>query len=54
VINVQGPASPEEVAAAEARDRRWAERCDPVIRQDRYGMPRYTYGAPGCEYGRLD
>ena len=37
-----------------ARDRRWEERCTPVIRQDRYGMPRYSYGAPGCEYGRLD
>jgi hypothetical protein len=46
--------SDEEVKAAEARDRRWAERCEPVVRQDRYGMPRYRYAAHGCEYGRLD
>jgi hypothetical protein len=44
----------EELAAAEARDRRWLQRCGPVARQDRYGMPRYSYGAPGCEFGRLD
>jgi hypothetical protein len=54
VIKVPGPTSPEETAAAEARDRRWSERCSPVISQDRYGMPRYTYGAAGCEFGRLD
>lgn len=50
VIHVPG-ASDE---AAAARDSRWAERCRPVVRQDRYGMPRYLYNAPGCEYGRLD
>ena len=54
VINLTGPQGPEERDAAEARDRRWVERCKPVIRQDRHGMPRYSYGAPGCEYGRLD
>ena len=54
VINVPGPQSPEEREAAEARDRRWVERCRPLIRQDRYGMPRYSFGAPGCEFGRLD
>lgn len=54
VIAVPGPAAANELSAAEARDRRWAERCRPVIRQDRYGMPRYSYDMPGCEYGRLD
>ena len=54
VISVAGPQTPEERQAAEARDRRWAERCRPVIRQDHYGMPRYSFNAPGCEYGRLD
>jgi hypothetical protein len=54
VIAVPAPTSAEDRAAAEARDRRWAERCQPVIRQDRYGVPRYSYSAPGCEYGRLD
>jgi hypothetical protein len=55
VINVPVSRNAEANEAAEERDRRWAERCSPVIRQDRYGMPRYSYsGAPGCEYGRLD
>jgi len=47
-------ATGSELAAIEARDRRWEARCRPTIRQDAYGMPRYTYAAPGCEYGRLD
>jgi hypothetical protein len=48
--------SAEETTAAAERDRRWAKRCDPVVRQDRYGMPRYSYSSSvqGCEYGRLD
>ena len=54
VMSVPGPQSEEERKAAEARDRRWAARCQPQVQQDRYGVPRYSYGAPGCEYGRLD
>jgi hypothetical protein len=54
VIVFPGPQSEEERKAVEARDRRWSERCQPLARQDRYGMPRYSYNAPGCEYGRLD
>jgi hypothetical protein len=54
IIAVPPPASEAERAAAEARDRRWVTRCRPTIRQDRYGMPRYSYAAPGCEYGVLD
>jgi hypothetical protein len=46
--------SEEEAAAAQERDRRWAKRCEPVVRPDRYGMLRYSYSASGCEYGRLD
>jgi hypothetical protein len=49
---IKVPATPS--ADAEARDRRWVERCRPQIRQDRYGMPRYSYAAVGCEFGRLD
>jgi hypothetical protein len=47
-------ASGDQLAAAEARDRRWVAHCRPTIRQDAYGMPRYSYAAAGCEYGRLD
>jgi hypothetical protein len=53
VINAPALAG-DDIAAAEARDRRWVERCRPVIRQDHFGMPRYSYSAPGCEFGRLD
>jgi hypothetical protein len=44
----------KEFAAAEERDRRWLKRCGAVIQQDRYGMPRYSYRARGCEFGLLD
>ena len=40
----------ERTRAAE-RDRKWEARCKPVIAQDRYGVPRYRYAAPGCEFG---
>jgi hypothetical protein len=54
VIHVPPPVSEEARSAAEARDRRWEQRCRPSIRQDRYGMPRYVYAAAGCEFGVLD
>ncbi|MGC2122691.1 MAG: hypothetical protein WA652_07535 [Xanthobacteraceae bacterium] len=40
----------EQNQAAE-RDRKWEQRCKPTISQDRYGVPRYQYSAPGCEFG---
>ena len=54
IIKVPRPATEEELAEARERDRRWADRCQPVIRQDRYGVGRYTYSAAGCEFGRLE
>ncbi len=42
----------ERNQAAE-RDRRWQARCKPTIAQDRYGVPRYRYAAPGCAFGVL-
>src|SRR5512145_741022 len=41
---------PREEAEAAERERRWTARCRPIIRQDQYGVPRYQYAAPGCEY----
>jgi hypothetical protein len=35
-------------------DHKWEERCRPTIAQDRYGVPRYQYAAPGCEFGIID
>jgi len=34
-----------------ARDRKWVARCHPVVERDSYGVARYRYAAPGCEYG---
>jgi len=47
---------PEPVGQAERersaeRERKWEARCKPVIAQDGYGVPRYRFSAPGCEFG---
>ncbi len=47
------PPTEQELAEARERERIWTERCRPVIHQDSYGVPRYSYAAPGCEFGRL-
>ena len=46
--------SQEDVTENRERERRWVERCRPVVRQDAYGVGRYVYAARGCEYGRVD
>jgi hypothetical protein len=45
--------STAEDAELAERDRRWVGHCRPVLRQDRYGVERYQYAVPGCEYGRI-
>ncbi|HEX4555656.1 MAG TPA: hypothetical protein VH249_16815 [Xanthobacteraceae bacterium] len=52
VIQVQGPQSPEERAEANEQDRLWQARCRPTLQQDMFGINRYSYAAPGCEYGK--
>jgi hypothetical protein len=37
--------------AQTSRDNKWVARCHPVTQRDRYGVVRYHYAAPGCEYG---
>jgi len=54
IIAVPSPASEREAAEAAERDRRWVTRCRPVVRRDRYGVGRYSYAAPGCEFGKLE
>jgi hypothetical protein len=41
----------EEKARMIAGHRRWLARCRPVVEYDRYGVARYHYSAPGCEFG---
>jgi hypothetical protein len=45
---------PREGAEAAESERRWTARCRPIIQQDRHGVARYHYAAPGCEYGVID
>jgi hypothetical protein len=51
IRKVPAPRNAEEQAQYDAREHKWVERCHPVIRQDQYGVARYHYTAPGCEFG---
>lgn len=51
---VPPPVDAAERARSAERDRKWQERCRPTIRQDRYGVARYRYSAPGCEFGVIE
>lgn len=48
---VPEPFSDADRARQAERDREWVARCRPIIVQDGYGVPRYHYAAPGCEFG---
>ena len=48
---VPQPRDATERARAEAADHRWLDRCHPHISQDSYGVVRYHYTKPGCEFG---
>lgn len=47
------PPPADEAAAKRALDRehRWVTRCRPTLVPDQYGVARYSYAAPGCEFG---
>jgi hypothetical protein len=51
VRSVPQPLSEAEQARAMARDHKWLNRCKPSVAEDRYGVSRYIYAAPGCEFG---
>jgi len=51
--HVPVPRDAQEEAEFVARDRKWVARCRPVITQDRYGVSRYHYASPHCEFGRI-
>jgi hypothetical protein len=54
VIRVPQPQTEQETTETATRERLWQARCRPVIRQDQYGVRRYHYAAPGCEYGKYE
>jgi hypothetical protein len=51
---VPSPSIAQEHSGLAARNRKWIARCRPVIRQDHYGVARYHYAAPGCEFGAFE
>ncbi|HEX4040764.1 MAG TPA: hypothetical protein VHY10_03615 [Xanthobacteraceae bacterium] len=53
IRTVPKPLDEVEQNRAAERDRKWEQHCKPVIAQDRFGVPRYQYAAPGCEFGVL-
>jgi hypothetical protein len=54
IRTVPQPETEADKERAATRDRKWIERCRPTIAQDRYGVPRYHYTAPGCEFGVIE
>ncbi len=54
VRKVPEPADEVERARSAEREHKWQERCRPTIAQDRFGVPRYQYAAPGCEFGIIE
>lgn len=48
---VPHPQSEAEKALSAEREHKWQARCRPAVVQDAYGVPRYEYAAPGCEFG---
>lgn len=54
IRSVPGPISATPQPELVERHRKWIARCRPVMTQDRYGVSRYHYAAPGCEFGVFD
>jgi hypothetical protein len=54
IRKVPPPADDAERARSAERDRKWEQRCRPVIVQDYYGVPRYRYAAPRCDFGVIE
>ena len=54
IVQIPSPRMEREQAESAERERRWAERCQPIVRYDRYGVGRYFYAAAGCEFGRVE
>jgi hypothetical protein len=46
------PPTEQELAASRERERKWEARCRPRVIEDKFGVGRYVYAAPGCEFGK--
>lgn len=51
IRQVPQPQNAQERARAAEEDRHWVARCRPTLRWDHYGVVRYQYAQPGCEFG---
>ena len=51
VRTVPEAASEAEKAQMTERDHRWLARCRPLVQRDTFGVARYYYASPGCEFG---
>ena len=54
IVKLPPPRDEVEAAASAERDRLWLARCRPVSRIDPYGVRRFAYTAPGCEFGQYE
>ncbi|HYW60174.1 MAG TPA: hypothetical protein VE909_06590 [Xanthobacteraceae bacterium] len=52
VITVPQPTSEADIADFNLRDRLW--RALQAVKQDSYGVSRYTCSAAGCDYGKYE
>jgi hypothetical protein len=48
---VPQPLGEADKSLAETRERQWLNHCRPIVGHDAYGVARYQYAAPGCEFG---
>lgn len=51
IRHVPEPQTEAEKAEAARRDHEWMLACEPKLIRDRYGVMRYAYSKPGCEFG---
>jgi hypothetical protein len=54
ILHIEASDQPSDNADRAAREWKWMARCRPVLRQDKYGVARYHYSAPGCEFGKTE
>lgn len=53
-VRVLHPGTEAEKELNAEPDRKWQAHCRPAVFQDQYGVPRYEYAAPGCEFGVIE
>jgi hypothetical protein len=52
VRTIAGPVTDQDKAESAQRERLWVARCKPQMTVDNLGVQRYTYSAPGCDFGK--